>query len=79
MATEPAARPTPTLRRDAQHAMYQRALKTLPGKEREVFVLHRMEGRTLLHVAESTGLTLAQVRKLIDRATVRLTRKVWKD
>jgi glutamate-1-semialdehyde 2,1-aminomutase len=31
MATEPAAHPTPTLRRDAQSAMYQRALKTLPG------------------------------------------------
>src|SRR4051812_24972769 len=31
MATEPAARPTPTLRRDVQSAMYARALKTLPG------------------------------------------------
>jgi len=31
MATEPAARPTPALRREAQTAMYQRALRTLPG------------------------------------------------
>ena len=31
MATEPAARPTSTLRRDAQAAMYARALRTLPG------------------------------------------------
>ena len=31
MATEPAARTTPTLRRDAQNALYQRALETLPG------------------------------------------------
>ena len=31
MATESAARTTPTLRRDAQNALYQRALKTLPG------------------------------------------------
>ena len=31
MATEPAARPDPALRREAQTAMYQRALRTLPG------------------------------------------------
>ena len=31
MATEPAARPTPALRREAQTAMYQRARETLPG------------------------------------------------
>jgi glutamate-1-semialdehyde 2,1-aminomutase len=31
MATEPAARPTATLTRDAQTAMYKRALRSLPG------------------------------------------------
>ena len=31
MATEPAARTEPTLRRDRQLAMYRRALETLPG------------------------------------------------
>ncbi len=31
MATEPAARPTPSLKRTVQHAMYARALRTLPG------------------------------------------------
>ena len=31
MATEPAASPTPTLHRDAQLAMYRRALQHLPG------------------------------------------------
>ncbi len=31
MATEPAARPTPTLNRDRQHELYRRALKRLPG------------------------------------------------
>jgi hypothetical protein len=31
MATEPAARTTPTLLRDAQKALYKRALKKLPG------------------------------------------------
>ena len=55
------------------------ALDALPVKEREVFVLHRMEGRTLLQVGEQTGLSLAQVRKLVERAMARLARKVWKD
>ncbi len=31
MATEPAIRPTPTLKRDRQHELYQRALKSMPG------------------------------------------------
>ena len=31
MATEPSARPTPTLRREAQAAMYRRALRAMPG------------------------------------------------
>ncbi|MBO9545446.1 sigma-70 family RNA polymerase sigma factor [Caulobacter sp.] len=55
------------------------ALDALPGKEREVFVLHRMEGRTLLQVGEQTGLSMFQVRKLVERAMTRLARKVWKD
>jgi RNA polymerase sigma factor (sigma-70 family) len=55
------------------------ALNTLPGREREVFVLHRVEGQTLLQVTERTGLSLAQVRKLVEQAMARLARKVWKD
>jgi glutamate-1-semialdehyde 2,1-aminomutase len=31
MATEPASRPAPALRREVQSAMYQRALRTMPG------------------------------------------------
>jgi glutamate-1-semialdehyde 2,1-aminomutase len=31
MATEPAIRPNPTLKRDRQHELYQRALKSMPG------------------------------------------------
>jgi len=55
------------------------ALDTLPEKEREVFVRHRMDGHTLLRVAESTGLSYTQVRKLVEQAMARLARKVWKD
>ena len=31
MATEPAIRPTPTLKRQRQAALYQRALQSMPG------------------------------------------------
>ena len=31
MTTEPAAARTPSLRRDTQRSLYQRALKTMPG------------------------------------------------
>ena len=55
------------------------ALNTLPAREREIFVAHKVEGETLLQVAETTGLSLAQVRKLVEQAMARLMRKVWKD
>lgn len=55
------------------------ALNMLPAKERDVFVRHRMEGQTLLHVAESTGLSVTQVRRLLEQSMARLSRKVWKD
>lgn len=55
------------------------ALQALPGREREAFVLHRMEGHTLVQAAEITGLSLAQIRKLVEHAATRLSRKVWKD
>jgi RNA polymerase sigma factor (sigma-70 family) len=58
---------------------FMAALKTLPGKEREVFLLHKVEGQTLLQAAERTGLSMAQVRKLVEQAMARLARKVWKD
>lgn len=55
------------------------ALNTLSAKERDVFVRHRMEGQTLLHVAESTGFSVTQVRRILEQAMARLSRKVWKD
>lgn len=58
---------------------FMTALGTLPRKEREVFVAHRVEGQTLLDVAQQAGLSLAQVRKLVEHASARLARKVWKD
>ena len=52
MATEPAARTTPTLRRDAQAAMYRRALETLPGGTDSNF---RAWGESTVYVDRGKG------------------------
>jgi glutamate-1-semialdehyde 2,1-aminomutase len=52
MATESAARSTPTIRRDAQHAMYERALKTLPGGTDSNF---RAWGESTIYVDRGKG------------------------
>jgi glutamate-1-semialdehyde 2,1-aminomutase len=52
MATEPAARTKPTLRRDAQSALYQRALKTLPGGTDSNF---RSWGESTIYIDRGKG------------------------
>ncbi len=52
MATEPAARTTPTLRRDAQSALYRRALETLPGGTDSNF---RAWGESTIYVDRGKG------------------------
>ena len=52
MATEPAARPTPTLHRDKQHELYRRALKTLPGGTDSNF---RAWGESTIYVDRGQG------------------------
>ena len=55
MATEPAARPTPALRREAQTAMYQRALRTLPGGTDSNF---RAWGDDTIYIDRGKGCTV---------------------
>ncbi|MGZ9159540.1 MAG: aspartate aminotransferase family protein [Candidatus Limnocylindrales bacterium] len=52
MATEPAARPVRTLRRDVQNAMYRRALETLPGGTNSNF---RAWGESTVYVDRGKG------------------------
>jgi glutamate-1-semialdehyde 2,1-aminomutase len=52
MATEPAADPTPTLRRDTQLAMYRRALQHLPGGTDSNF---RAWGESTVYVDRGKG------------------------
>lgn len=55
------------------------ALDRMPGEQSMVFVRHRIQGRTLSQVAEESGMSVAQVRRLLERAMTRLARKVWGD
>jgi glutamate-1-semialdehyde 2,1-aminomutase len=55
MATEPAARSTRALRREAQTAMYQRALRTLPGGTDSNF---RAWGDSTVYVDRGKGCTV---------------------
>ena len=52
MATEPAARTTPMLRRDVQSALYRRALETLPGGTDSNF---RAWGESTIYVYRGKG------------------------
>ncbi len=52
MATEPAARPTPTLKRTVQSAMYARAKRTLPGGANSNF---RAWGEDTIYVDRGKG------------------------
>ncbi|HUP54355.1 MAG TPA: aminotransferase class III-fold pyridoxal phosphate-dependent enzyme [Methylomirabilota bacterium] len=52
MATEPAARTTPTIRRDVQSTMYRRALETLPGGTDSNF---RAWGESTIYVDRGKG------------------------
>ncbi len=58
MATEPAARPTSALRRDAQTALYARALRTLPGGTDSNF---RAWGDDTVYIDRGKGATVWDV------------------
>lgn len=50
-------------------------LESLPPEERAVLVLRRVEGLELKEVAEATGLSLATVKRRLDAAEERLTKR----
>jgi glutamate-1-semialdehyde 2,1-aminomutase len=52
MATEPAARPTPSISRERQHALYRRALETMPGGTDSNF---RAWGESTIYVDRGKG------------------------
>ena len=69
MATEPAARTTPTIRRDAQSALYQRALETLPGGTDSNF---RAWGESTIYVDRTLPAHFKPGRVLSERDCIEL-------
>ena len=50
------------------------AMQRLPNKTREIFVAHRIEGRSCAEIAELTGMKVKGVEKHVTKALVRLDR-----
>lgn len=46
------------------------ALDELPGRTRDIFIMHRVEGRTLQEIADQFGLSVVRVHQLVRKAMV---------
>jgi len=55
-----------------QLARLQQAVDSLPARCREIFVLHKFDGRPQKQIAEQFGISLNAVEKHLIRALVRL-------
>jgi len=73
------ATPEETLEARARLARLSAALAGLPEDARRVFQLHRIDGLTLRETSERSGLSVARVRKLLERSIAQLARRVWSD
>ncbi len=56
---------------------FEEGLQKLPQDERDAFELHRVQSRTLPQVAEELDVSIARVRKLINRSHTKLMNYVW--
>lgn len=71
----PAALPAPDqglLDRDQTRRMAA-ALASLPDRERVALTMHRVEGRSLQHIADHLGVSVTTAHRLVQGAVVRLT------
>jgi RNA polymerase sigma-70 factor (ECF subfamily) len=57
----------------------QGALDRLPGRKRAVFVLRRFDGMELAEIATSLELSLATVKRDLDKASEQLARSIHRD
>ncbi len=73
------ASPEDVLEARARLARLAAGLAGLPADARAVFQLHRLDGLTLQETSERAGLSVARVRKLLERAIAQLARRVWSD
>jgi len=61
--------------------LLNQALQQLPDRQREVFVLHKIEGKSYREISEKLGITAAAINQHIYRASKRLNEllnpKIW--
>jgi RNA polymerase sigma-70 factor (ECF subfamily) len=70
------ARPDVKLEMKERNAMVQKAIDSLPGKQRAAFVLHEYEGLSYQEIAEILHRPLSSVASLIHWAKLNLQRKL---
>ena len=69
-------RPDMALEKKEQNVMVQKAIDSLPEKQKTAFVLHKCEGLPYQEIAEILQRSLSSVESLIHRAKLNLQRKL---
>ena len=69
-------RPDITLEKKERNAIVQKAIDSLPEKQRAAFVLHKYEGMSYQEIAEILHRSLSSVESLIHRAKSNLQKKL---
>jgi RNA polymerase sigma-70 factor (ECF subfamily) len=69
-------RPDVALEEKERNVIVQKAIDSLPGKQRAAFVLHKYEGLSYKEIAKILECTLSSVESLIHRAKSNLQRKL---
>jgi len=69
-------RPDIALEKKERNAVVQRAIDSLPAKQRAAFVLHKYEGLSYQEIAEILQHSLSSVESLIHRAKLNLQKKL---
>ena len=69
-------RPDVVLEKKERNVMLQKAIDSLPGKQRAAFILHKYEGKSYEEIAEILHRSLSSVESLIHRAKSNLQKKL---
>jgi RNA polymerase sigma-70 factor (ECF subfamily) len=69
-------RPDIALERKERDAVVQKAIDSLPAKQRAAFVLHKYEGLSYQEIAEILRCSLSSVESLIHRAKLNLQKRL---
>jgi len=54
----------------------ENAIASLPERQREVYLLNRLEGKTYREIAELSGVSVKAIEKLIHKALVKLRKEI---